>query len=162
MPEVARAQTVPSADAGQGQEALENSLENTVVEFLRAVAALEAPIPSDDQNAAGLPFYRLRDVALATDDLVRAMVRVSGLLRADASRGTLRENIAAIAGADAGVLEAVEALGGLRNAHNLAYLGKPPVEMLAAGRAAALTVATFVDAIFGDAYAPRDPGGGRP
>ncbi|MCA9602845.1 MAG: hypothetical protein KC417_12505 [Myxococcales bacterium] len=129
----------------------EAAFADLAAEFGRATFALTAAMTEGDQGDRMMPFYRLRDVALATEDLMCALLDAAGV----EPGGSLSERMRRVVGDDPHVLGAVETLAGLKSAHTLSFLKTPPVATLEAGHAAAVTVAAFVDALFGDRYTRR-------
>ncbi|MCA9581657.1 MAG: hypothetical protein KC416_07660 [Myxococcales bacterium] len=129
-------------------------------EFSRAMDALDATMEAAaaiDQGMAGspepngsIPFYRLRDVAIAAEDLLRALLRAAGVPVTQ----SVASSMETIVGNDEVIGAALRTLGGLRNAHTLSFLSTPPMDTLHAGKAAALTVATLIDTLIGDGYLP--------
>lgn len=137
-----------AAPAASSQAPEPSRLAAAAAELIRARAALDA------EPEGELTYYRLRDLALASVDLTREMLRAAGVTVGEDMRSVV-DGMSTLVGDDREVIDAMQTLVGLTNAHVLAFMPRPPTRPLVAGRAAGVVVAAFVDAILGDDYRPR-------
>lgn len=113
----------------------------TVAEdFVRAQLAFEEALATSDLGAP-LVFYRLRDVALAAQAFVEAVLGPSGIVLEP--NGELQS--------------ALSELSRLANIHVLAFMQVPPTRVVHSGRAAAAVVSALLDAVVGDGFSPQGP-----
>jgi len=145
---------VTHAAARIGEQEPASRLAAAAEEFMRAREAFEAD--GADAPVTHITYYRLRDLALSTVDLCRELLRLHGA-DVDDHAASVLEGMRAIVGQDRQVLDALETLAGLRNAHVFAFMSAPPESVIAAGRAASLAVGAFLDGFLGDTYAVRGP-----